>query len=187
MTSALLFTIGHSNRSMDDFLEILEQANVRILVDIRAQPYSKRYPWFSIASLPKSLDAAGINYHWAGRQLGGKRVAQNDSAHIALPAGLRGFADYTHTDGFRHAANSLTNICKRDTTAMMCAERLPEHCHRQLISDYLTLQGTNIIHLTAADEMLEHQISPHARPQTRQGSNYLLYDRFASRELDLES
>ena len=179
---APLFTLGHSNRSSEDFLALLRDAGVEILVDIRVRPRSARHPQFDEAALRALLEAAGIQYHWAGRQLGGLRQAAPDSPHRALPEGLRGYADHMQTELFRRSAAQLRQIMARGTTAVMCAERLPEDCHRRLLSDYLTLEGITVVHLIGPGESRPHLLSPEARRE----SAALIYDRHLSGELPLE-
>ncbi|MCI0506702.1 MAG: DUF488 domain-containing protein [Gammaproteobacteria bacterium] len=169
-----VYTIGHSNRSMDEFLTLLQQNAIRILVDVRAHPYSKRFPHFSQESLRQAVNANGIDYHWAGRQLGGMREASNPSSHPALAeTGLRGFAEYMETAPFERAIAKLINLTASARTVIMCAEKLYEHCHRSLISDYLTLKNIPVVHIIDSDHLLEHQMSRLARTE----SGKLVYDR----------
>lgn len=181
MEATTLYTLGHSNRSLNDFLTLLRDGAIQVLVDVRAQPHSSRYPQFSEDSLRAALELAGITYHWAGRQLGGRRSQRPDSRHIALEEGLRGYADYMESDAFRRAAAQLINMAGRAPTAILCAERRPEDCHRRLIADYLLLQGARVVHLIAPGERREHQLSPMARRESAE----LVYDRNVSGQLDL--
>lgn len=181
MQTPTLYTIGHGNRSIGELISLLQERNIQALVDIRAQPHSRRFPHFSMDPLRESLDSAGIQYHWAGRHLGGRRTAQTDSSHQALQEGLRGYADHMLTDTFHKAATQLVNMAAKTNLAILCAERLPQDCHRRLIADYLTLQGVEVIHLIAENESRPHQLSPEARRESAQ----LIYDRNISGELDL--
>jgi uncharacterized protein (DUF488 family) len=168
-----LFTVGHSNRTLDDLIALLREAGIATLVDVRAQPRSARNPQFDEDSLRAACTQAGIAYHWAGRHLGGLRAAHAHSPHIALDEGRRGFADHMSTEPFKKAAAQLASLAARGTTAMLCAERDPGHCHRALIADYLTLQGLCVMHLLAPGERREHLLSPQARRE----SSELIYDR----------
>jgi uncharacterized protein (DUF488 family) len=172
--SKLLYTIGHSDRRLEDLVELLHAVGVKILVDVRAYPGSRRHPQFSQGSLRQAMDEAGIQYHWAGRQLGGNRQAQADSPHTALSVdGLRGYADYMDTDNFQIAAVQLINLASRAPTVIMCAERLPAHCHRSLIADHLTLKGLHVVHLIELHDSRTHQLNP----KLRRESACLVYDR----------
>lgn len=172
MRGVVLYTVGHGNRSGEELLALLASAAVTTLVDVRAQPHSSRFPHFCGEQLRKTLEDAGILYHWAGRQLGGRRSARPDSPHSALDPALRGYADYMESEAFSRAAAQLLNLAARAPTAILCAERLPGHCHRRLIADHLCLQGVRVIHLIEAGEQREHQLSVEARRESAQ----LIYD-----------
>jgi len=177
-----LFTVGHSNCSLQELIDLLTEAGVTTLVDVRAQPHSSRHPQFEGEVLRGAAEDAGMVYHWAGRQLGGRRQAVAGSPHVALAEdGLRGYADYMDTESFRKAAAQLIQLAGRAPTAVLCAERLPEHCHRSLLADYLTLQGVKVVHLAAPADFREHQLSP----TLRRDSATLIYDRNVSGRLDL--
>jgi uncharacterized protein (DUF488 family) len=181
MTDCAIYTVGHSSRAVPELVELLEKHATKAVVDVRAQPHSSRYPQFSTDSLRHTLDLARIVYHWAGRQLGGQRASRAGSQHSALEAELRGYADYMETDSFRRAASQLINMASKTPTTILCAERLPEHCHRRLIADYLVLQGLRVIHLIDPGEAREHVLSAEARRESAQ----LVYDRNATLELNL--
>ena len=182
MTEVTLFTVGHSNRTLEQLTGLLRGARVKILVDVRAHPVSARLPHFSGDSLRAAMDSVGITYHWAGRKLGGMRKPHPDSRHLALEAqGLRGYADYMETSEFETAVRQLMALAGHDLTALLCAERQPEQCHRSLIADYLTLNGASLVHLTASAEQREHQL----RPEARRESATLIYDRHCSFSLNL--
>ena len=178
----IVYTIGHSNRSIDEFIAILNGVPIKTLVDVRAHPQSQRYPQFSQQPLRQNLEAQGIVYHWAGKQLGGRRAVNSDSKHIALEdEGLRGYADFMETELFQKAVVQLIQLASSDNTAVMCAEKLPQHCHRNMIADYLLLQGVEVKHIIDATNVLSHQLSPMARRESAQ----LIYDRGATRPLDI--
>jgi uncharacterized protein (DUF488 family) len=176
-----LWTIGHSNRPIDELIAMLTQAAIATLVDVRAQPHSARHPQFNEESLRESCGQANIVYHWAGRHLGGKRALQPGSPHIALDEGRRGFADHMGTEAFQRAVSQIVNLAARGPTVLLCAERDPQQCHRALIADYLLLQGMRVVHLLEIGKSREHLLSP----QTRRESAALIYDRQATAELGL--
>ena len=177
-----LFTVGHSNRSLRELLDLLTEAGVTTLVDVRAHPHSTRHPQFGSDVLRAGAEEAGMVYHWAGRQLGGRRPTAPNSPHVALDEdGLRGYADYMDSEPFHKAAAQLVQLAGRSATAVLCAERLPEHCHRALLADYLTLQGVQVVHLVGPAESREHQLSP----TLRRDSAAPIYDRNVSGHLDL--
>ena len=182
MITRTIYTIGHSNRSISEFISLLKQFSIHTLVDIRATPYSVRFPHFSQVALRESLNSNGIEYHWAGRLLGGNREASNLNLHPALDNdGLKGFAEYMETSQFEKAISQLMNLASRDKTAIMCAEKLASHCHRSLISDYLTLNSISIQHIVGPDQPETHELSPLARAESAR----LIYDRQVSAQLKL--
>lgn len=181
MSAGALYTVGHGDRSMEEFARLLTGQSIQTLVDVRAQPHSSRFPHFSTDPLRKAMEELEIVYHWAGRQLGGRRAARPDSPHRSLDEGLRGYADYMETEYFQKSAIQLVNLAALSPTAVLCAEREPERCHRRLIADYLVLRGTEVIHLVARDDARVHQLSPEARRESAQ----LIYDRHLTGELDL--
>ena len=178
-----LFTLGHSNLSVENLLAIIRSARVTCVVDVRAVPHSARCLQFSQDALRPELNTAQVTYHWAGRALGGRRTALPDSPQVALqdPAS-RGFADHIGTPDFARGIAQLLHLAQREPTAMMCAEHLPEHCHRRLIADALVLRGVRVIHLLDATLQREHVLSA----EVRRESTTLIYDRHTTRRLDLQ-
>lgn len=177
-----IYTVGHGSRSLDELLNLLLGAGIHTVVDVRAQPQSRRHPHFSGEPLRAALEKTGLIYHWAGRQLGGMRRPRAGSLHTALAEdGLRGYADHMETDAFQTAATQLVRLAARAPTAILCAEREPEHCHRSLIADYLTLQGVRVVHLIEEGEAREHRL----RPEVRRESAQLIYDRNTTGALSL--
>jgi len=181
-TIPTIYTIGHSNRTLAEFLALLQQNAIQILVDIRATPYSKRFPHYSQDILRQTMNSNDIVYYWAGRQLGGQRQVQNPSSHPALENdNLRGFAEYMESVDFEHAIVQLVNLAGTGRTAIMCAEKLVEHCHRALISDYLTLKNIHVVHIIDSTREKDHVMSRFARTE----STRLIYDRYINSQLDL--
>ena len=147
MDPAKLLTIGHSTRSLDDFLELLKREGVTHLADVRAFPVSARYPHFSRDNLERSLPGYGITYSHHP-SLGGRRPARRDSHNTQWRnSGFRGYADYMETREFSYAIDDLLGIAGRAVTAIMCAEAVPWRCHRSLISDAVLARGTPVFHI----------------------------------------
>ncbi len=176
----VIYTVGHGDRTLDSMLTLIRQHEIKTLVDVRAQPHSTRFPYFSQAPLREALEDHGIVYHWAGRQLGGQVQAQPNCVHTALAEGLRGFAEYMQTEPFARAVQQLLNLATRDRLCILCAEHLPEHCHRSLISDYLILQGVEVLHIVSEQRAQAHQLNPLARRE----SQALIYDRGVNTSLE---
>jgi uncharacterized protein (DUF488 family) len=177
-----IFTIGHGNRSQEEFLGLLESAGIECLVDVRAFPGSRRHPQFGRGALEASLPATGIEYVWEGEALGGRRRARADSAHVALRnASFRAYADHMQSETFRDGVQRVLERSARGPVAIMCAERLPWQCHRYMIADYLVAAGHEVWHLMGETKPRAHQLRLEARV-TPEG---LVYDAQTQRELDV--
>jgi len=182
MIANTLYTIGHSNRSTEELVSMLKEYSIQFSVDIRANPYSSRFPHFSQDLLRESLNASGIEYHWAGRQLGGNREPSQADSHPALDGNsLKGFAEYMESSQFEKAIVQLINLASSDNTAIMCAEKSVSHCHRALISDYLTLKNIKVVHIVGPGHIVSHELSQLARTE----STKLVYDRLINAPLKL--
>lgn len=170
--SITLYSIGHGNRPLEEFIGLL--AEVRLLVDVRAFPGSRRHPHFSKAALNDALEAHCISYAWQGKELGGRRRPRPESRHHALTnASFRAYADQMETAEFSAAIDALIDEGGRTKLAVMCAERLPWQCHRYLISDYLVMRGASVVHLIAPAKSQTHQLNRIARVD----QGMVIYDR----------
>ena len=180
--SGTLFTIGHSNRNLNNFLEILHYQNIQQLIDVRSYPGSRRFPTFNRTRLKLALEDEGITYTWLGHELGGLRRAKSGSPHTALATdGFRGYADYMNSPAFQHGMQRLTNLARNTKVTIMCAERDPCQCHRSMIADYLILNRWLVIHLIDICHTQTHQLNPLARNQNQ----YPIYDQLNQEQLDL--
>lgn len=142
-----LYTVGHSTRSLEEFVALLRENGVRRLADVRRYPGSKRYPHFGRETLGAALAEAGIEYRHMPA-LGGRRPPRPDSANKAWRNdGFRGYADYMETEEFREAAAELLRVAEEAPTAVMCAEAVWWRCHRGLIADYAKSLGVEVIHI----------------------------------------
>ena len=161
---ALLYTIGHSTRSLDELVEALQAHAIQTLVDIRAFPMSRRLPQFNREALEKSLPAAGIRYVWM-RALGGyRKKIREESPHVALRnASFRNYADYMLTAEFENAMAELVALAEGSRTAYMCAERLHFRCHRMLVSDWLVARGHEVMHIDGTSPAKPHGLTAEAR------------------------
>jgi uncharacterized protein (DUF488 family) len=143
-----IWTIGHSTRKIEGFTAALEAYGIKLLVDVRSLPGSKRYPQFNKETLAKSLQEHGIHYeHFA--ELGGRRKPRSDSRNIAWRnTSFRGYADYMEAEEFRRGVERLVDLANDiGPTAIMCAEAVWWRCHRALISDFLKARGTEVTHI----------------------------------------
>jgi len=178
---ATVFTAGHSNGELQEFVQLLAGNGIAELVDVRAYPGSRRNPQFNRDALSAALASAEIRYRWAGKHLGGMRKASIPSPHTALPPTMQGYAEHMQGEDFTDAARHLRSLAGGARVAIMCAERDPAHCHRSLIADYLLAGGDTVVHLLASGEHCDHRLNIAAR-QAPQG---LIYDRQTQTSLDL--
>jgi uncharacterized protein (DUF488 family) len=159
---AKLLTIGHSTRSLEQFLGLLAREGATHLIDVRAFPASARYPHFSRANLERALIDAGLRYtHMPS--LGGRRRGRRDS-HNTLwrNASFRAFADYMETREFNEALEDLLALARLEPTVIMCAEAVPWRCHRLLISDAAVAADRSVVHILDAITE-EHRLTSFAR------------------------
>ena len=172
-----IWTIGHSTRSLEEFLALLVENDIGALADVRTMPGSRRYPHFNAESLAASLAEKRIEYvHFP--ELGGRRKPSDDSPNTAWRnAAFRGYADYMMTGAFRDGIDRLFLLAGQKRTAVMCAEAVWWRCHRSLISDYLKAAGHDVIHIlghgkaephpfTSAARVIDGRLSYAAAPET---------------------
>jgi uncharacterized protein (DUF488 family) len=158
-----VWTVGHSTRSAEEFVEILKAHEIQVLVDVRSFPGSRRYPQFNRAALAESLQQVGIEYRHEPR-LGGRRTPRADSHNTAWKnASFRAYADHMESEEFRKGVKGLLQLAANARTAVMCAESLWWRCHRSLISDYLKAQGHTVTHILSQTKSEEHPFTSAAR------------------------
>jgi len=147
---------------VEELIALLERNDVKLLVDVRSAPGSRRMPHFAKAALEVSLPAAGIAYlHMPG--LGGLRKPRRDSPNGGWRNdGFRGYADHMQTPEFMAALEHLEDMAAQRRTAIMCAEAVPWRCHRSLVSDALSARGVDVRHITGTGEPSAHRITPFA-------------------------
>lgn len=161
--SKIIWTIGHSTRSLEEFIELLHSNNIKTVADIRHYPGSKRYPHFNKAELSESLLKNNLEYFHIV-QLGGRRKANADSKNTAWrhPA-FRGYADYMQTPDFNDGINLLEETGLKNPTAFMCSEAVWWRCHRSMVADYLKAKGWNVLHIMGINNTIEHPYTSPAK------------------------
>ena len=163
MSEKKIWSIGHSTRSSETFLQLLQDAGIALLADIRSFPGSRRLPHFNKAGLEVSLSKHSINYLHL-KDLGGGKTPRQDSLNTAWPvSGFRGYADHMETAAFKKAADLLEEQALLTPTAFMCAEAAWRNCHRSLLSDYLKARGWEVIHIVNANSNTPHPYTKEAR------------------------
>ena len=159
------FTIGHSTRSIEDFVALLRGAEIRVVVDVRTVPRSRTNPQYNRDVLPQSLSAFQIGYEHIAA-LGGLRGHDRD-----VPDAVNGFwqnrsfhnyADYAMTESFRAGLAQLRALGHNSRCAIMCAEAVWWRCHRRIIADYLLSEGEQVFHIMGPDRIEPAKLTPAA-------------------------
>jgi uncharacterized protein (DUF488 family) len=157
-----VWTIGHSNRAPEAFLDLLARHGIRRVVDVRTVPRSRHNPWTSQDALPALLAARGIAYAHLPA-LGGLRKPRADSPNGAWRnASFQGYADHMLTPEFEAGLAALLELAREAPTAIMCAEAVPWRCHRSLIGDALAARGVEVLDVLDAGAT-PHRMTPFAR------------------------
>ena len=160
-----LWTIGHSNRSIEAFLDLLHAFDIRGVADVRRFPGSRRSPHFGSDALRDALAAHDIAYQWMPA-LGGRRAARPDSRNTGWRnVSFRGYADYMETEPFAEGLADLVSMGAAMRTAMMCSEALWWRCHRSLVADALEVMEVPVTHILGPTETVRHPMTSPARVQ----------------------
>ena len=175
-----LMTVGHSNRSLEAFGEILEAHGVELVADVRTIPKSLHNPQFSRERLAEWLTESGRAYRHLPR-LGGLRKPRADSGNLGWRnLSFRGYADHMQTAEFEEGLRELLEVAGERRTAVMCAEAVPWRCHRSLIGDALTARGVRVWDILTAAKAEPHRMTPFARVEgqrvTYPGEQQELFD-----------
>jgi uncharacterized protein (DUF488 family) len=158
----VVYTIGHSTRPLEEFVEALRSFMVERVADVRTVPRSRRNPQFEGAALARSLPGLGIE-HLQLKSLGGLRHPRPDSPNSGWRnESFRGYADYMQPAEFAVALDELVELAAERRTAIMCAEAVPWRCHRSLIADALVARGVTVEHIMGVGVARPHVLNPMA-------------------------
>jgi uncharacterized protein (DUF488 family) len=162
MLPLVVFTAGHSTRTIDEFVHLLKAHSIEHVVDVRSIPRSRHNPQFARDQLCSALRRFRIHYsHLPG--LGGFRQARKDSRNTGWRnASFRGYADYMGTPVFKTTLNQCLALAKKERVVLMCAEAVPWRCHRSLIADALVARGVNVREITSAAATRPYALRPWA-------------------------
>jgi uncharacterized protein (DUF488 family) len=162
MSPLSILTIGHSTRSIDEFIRLLTAHDVERVIDIRTIPRSRHNPQFNRDLLGRALRTAGMRYtHMPG--LGGLRHPRRDSPNSGWRnAGFRGYADYMQTAAFRRSLDRCIDLARNANVVLMCAEAVPWRCHRSLVADALIVRGIAVSEITSRVRVRPHVLTPWA-------------------------
>lgn len=159
----IVYTVGHSTLSLEDFLRVVRGHGIGGIADVRRYPASRRHPHFAREALADTLARSGLAYTWL-EALGGRRRGRTDSPHVAWRNdAFRAYADHMETDEFRGGLTRLLALAATRPTAILCAEAVPWRCHRQLIADALVARGLEVRHLLGRGPADLHRLTPFAR------------------------
>ncbi len=161
-TQVTVFTIGHSTRTLSEFIELLRIFGVTMVVDVRSVPRSRHNPQFNKETLPAALKPEGIGYvHMP--DIGGLRRPTKDSVNTAWRNNsFRGYADYMQTREFVEQLLHLISLARQACISIMCAEALPWRCHRSLIADALVVRNVRVQHIVSQCSLIMHQLTEFA-------------------------
>ncbi|MDQ3870430.1 MAG: DUF488 domain-containing protein [Chloroflexota bacterium] len=162
MSSPQIFSIGHSTHDLAGLLVLLRAHHLEQVADVRAHPGSRRLPWFNREVLSRELPRHGVHYVHLP-QLGGRRRPSPDTPNGGWKVeGFRGYADHMAGAEFATGLEALQALGRRRVTAMMCAEGLWWRCHRRLISDALTIDGWEVLHVGPDGSTTPHELTQFA-------------------------
>lgn len=173
-----LFTVGHSTRSLDEFVDLIMQVGIDLLVDVRSFPGSRMVPWTNKEKLPAELDECGIDYAHLPA-LGGRR--RKSDLDPGVNAGWRhasfgNYADYMQTQAFSIGQGILAGFAHQRRVVIMCSEAVPWRCHRQLLSDAMVMgYGLAVTHLISPTNVTQHlpgRWGPHPRLSSERTITY---------------
>ena len=159
------FTIGHSTRSLDQFVELLIEADVKLVADIRTIPRSRTNPQFNKETLPRALAAVGISYeHIAaiGGRRGKSRTVSPEVNAYWTHESFHNYADYALSEEFRAGMEHLIELGRMQRCAMMCSEAVWWRCHRRIVADHLLARGETVIHIMEKGRLEPARLTPGA-------------------------
>lgn len=162
------FTIGHSTRSLPEFVDLLHKAEVRAVADVRKIPRSRTNPQYNAETLPGALAEHQIGYeHLAklGGLRGRRRGADPSPNSFWENDSFRNYADYAATEPFQEGLRELRALGRLRRCAVMCAEAVWWRCHRRIIADYLIIGGDIVCHILGPGHIEPAKLTPAARVQ----------------------
>ncbi|MDD5489284.1 MAG: DUF488 domain-containing protein [Candidatus Moranbacteria bacterium] len=159
LKSKVIYTIGHSTRPANEFIDVLNAYNIEKVLDVRTVPKSRHNPQFNKEQLGKTLEEVNIGYQHL-KLLGGLRHTTKNSVNLGWKnASFRGYADYMQTADFSKGLDELINLAEKQTVAVMCAEAVPWRCHRSMIADALTKKNFKVIHILNDESSYPHRLT----------------------------
>jgi uncharacterized protein (DUF488 family) len=163
-----IYTVGHSTRTLHEFLSLLNVYKVTLLIDVRTIPISRHNPQFNKETLHVTLKNYGVKYiHMP--EIGGLRRPKKDTINLAWKNNsFRGYADFMQTKEFTDNLLKILALAREKCLALMCAEALPWRCHRSLISDGLVIRHVKVLHIISKDSTITHELTEFAHVEGTQ-------------------
>ncbi|MBP0438032.1 DUF488 family protein [Tianweitania sediminis] len=162
------FSVGHSTRSIEEFVALLRAGSVDFVVDIRTMPRSRTNPQYNTDTVADQLAAYQVGYTHVP-ELGGLRkkgkADQEDTNAFWSNQSFRNYADYALSQPFQEGLMRLIRLGRERRVAMMCSEAVWWRCHRRIVADYLLARGEAVFHLMGEARMEPAELTPGARPQ----------------------
>lgn len=162
--TARIYGIGHSTRSIEEFIELLRSHGVATVADVRSIPGSRKFPQFNSEPLRRALADAGIEYQRIPL-LGGRRstaIGKSDASAAWRNPSFRAYAEYMQTPEFEEGLRQLLRLARDGPVAVLCAEAVPWRCHRSLIADALVARGIEVDQIISGTRATPHRLTPFA-------------------------
>lgn len=162
-STKIIYTIGHSTHSIEEFITMLHSFDIKTVVDIRSLPGSRKFPQFDKEALELLLPKNNIQYIHLINLGGRRKVIKNSKNTRWINSSFRAYADYMETNQFKDGIKELETIALQKPTVYMCAEALWWRCHRSMVSDYLKTKGWMVLHIMSVGKAEEHRYTSPAR------------------------
>ncbi|MEO7031215.1 MAG: DUF488 domain-containing protein [Herbaspirillum sp.] len=163
VSTPLVCTIGHSTRSLEEFVNLLQANQVTHVIDVRTVPRSRHNPQYNRDALPVSLQPFNISYTYL-QALGGLRHVRAGSINLGWRnLSFRGYADYMQSAEFAAGMEELMPLVQQQRCTLMCAEAVPWRCHRSMIGDALLVRGAAVEDIISASPRKPHRLTPWAQ------------------------
>ena len=153
-----LYTVGHSNRSLDEFIDLLKKYEIRRVIDIRAIPYSGYNPQFNREDFERDLAREGIAYEHNQQLAGDPPDRETMKRAVRCSARSRNYGDYTESSTYRsELARLIHSLDPDENVVLMCGEKRPDHCHRYVTAGTFEREGIEVTHIVDTNQTLPHQ------------------------------
>ncbi|HYX33653.1 MAG TPA: DUF488 domain-containing protein [Oligoflexus sp.] len=165
----MIYSIGHSDRTLEDLVELLQTRAITLVADVRKMPRSRTNPQFNLEMLQKDLPSVGISYVHLPRLTGLRKAGKSiSSSNGWRNKSFKAYADYMESSEFSAGLDELLTIAQQSTVAVMCSEAVWWRCHRRLIADALVVRGVDVRHILSKAPAKSHQLTEIAHVEAGQ-------------------